>query len=78
MAYDNTNGGALFKNDRKEKDSQPDYRGNLDVCGVSYWISGWIKNSKEGKRYMSLAIQPKAEDKYIRPRQEDLDDEIPF
>ena len=31
--YDNTNRGALFKND-KEKESQPDFRGPINIDGV--------------------------------------------
>jgi len=60
MPYDNTNSGALFKNDRKEKDSHPDYRGSINVLGIECWISAWIKEGKNGK-FMSLAVTPKEE-----------------
>lgn len=56
--YDNTNRGVLFINDRKEKDSQPDRTGRLNVDGVEYWLDGWIK-SKDGKQYLSLSVKPK-------------------
>lgn len=59
--YDNTNSGALFKNDRKETANQPDYRGNLNVNGQDFWISGWIKTSRTNVKYMSLSVQPKDE-----------------
>lgn len=59
--YDNTNRGALFKNDRKEKETQPDYKGSLNVGGVDYWISSWLSTSKAGAKYMSLAVNPKEE-----------------
>ena len=39
--YDNTDSGALFKNNRKEKDTQPDMTGVLDVGGKDYRISAW-------------------------------------
>ena len=63
MAYDNTNSGMLKKNDRKEKDSHPDYRGVINIEGVDYWLSGWIKTGKEGskmegQKFFSLAAQP--------------------
>lgn len=54
--YDNTNRGALFKNDRKESDNHPDYTGKLNVAGVDYWISAWIKEGKSGK-FMSLSVK---------------------
>ena len=57
--YDNTNSGALFKNDKQGNDNWPDYRGQINVNGEDFWISAWLKTSKkDGKKYMSLAIQP--------------------
>jgi uncharacterized protein (DUF736 family) len=61
--YDNSNRGALFKNDRKEKETQPDYKGSLNVGGVDYWVSSWISTSKAGAKYMSLSVTPKDEQK---------------
>ena len=74
MEYDNTNSGALFTNKDKKTDKHPAYRGSINVEGTEYWLSAWIKESKEGKKYMSLAVQAK-EDKPA-PKQED--DDIPF
>ena len=59
MEFDNTDRGALFKNKKKERDSQPDYQGNLDVGGVEYWISAWIKEAKSGMKFMSLSVTMK-------------------
>lgn len=63
MAYDNTNTGMLRKNTSKQKDNHPDYRGKINVDGVEYWLSGWIKVGKEGsklagEKYFSLSLQP--------------------
>lgn len=59
--YDNTNSGALFKNDRKETASHPDYKGQINVNGVDYWLSAWIKPMKNDpeRRFMSLSVKPK-------------------
>jgi uncharacterized protein (DUF736 family) len=57
--YDNTNRGALFKNADKEGDSQPDYKGSINVGGQEYWLSSWLKTSKKGEKYMSLSVKPK-------------------
>jgi|SRR5215831_9349660 len=84
MDYDNTNRGALFKNKRKQTDNHPDYKGTIDVDGQEYWLSAWIKKSKAGETYMSLAVNLK-EDSNARARvstngrvKNDPRDEIPF
>jgi len=58
MKYDNNLWGALFKNHKKEG-QQPDYQGNCEIEGKEYWISGWVKDSKDGKKYMRLQFKPK-------------------
>ncbi len=57
--YDNELSGALFRNDKKETDKHPDYKGQAQVGGTEYWVSGWIKTSKAGKKYMSLSFTAK-------------------
>ena len=77
MEYDNTNRGSLFKNDRKETDKHPNYKGSLNVAGTDYWISAWIKKSKEGSTFMSLSVEEKGKDN--RKKIVEIDDsEIPF
>jgi uncharacterized protein (DUF736 family) len=58
MAYDNTNSGVLFKNDRKETDKHPDYQGSINVGGQEFWLSAWIKTGQKGK-FMSLSVKAK-------------------
>src|SRR5262249_44298396 len=61
MDYDNTNRGALFRNDDKDPndDRDRDYSGTLDVEGTEYWISGWVRTSKSGRKFLSLSVKPK-------------------
>ena len=60
--YDNTNSGALFKNNRKEQGSnQPDMTGVLDVEGTDYRVSAWSNESKAGTNYLSLRVTEKQE-----------------
>lgn len=56
--FDNNNRGALFKNDRKESDSHPGYTGTINVAGVDYWLSAWVKEGNKGK-FFSLSVKPK-------------------
>jgi hypothetical protein len=56
------NSGVLFRNDRKQSDKSPDYQGSLNVAGVEYQLSGWIKQGPKAK-FMSLAIKPKNADR---------------
>lgn len=90
--YDNTNTGALFKNERKRTDNSPDYTGECSLvcphCGATSdtWLSAWIKTAKSsGKKFMSLAFTAKEEASATGSRSsanhnidDDFDDDIPF
>jgi len=52
------NSGVLFKNDKKDTEKHPDYKGNIMVDGQEYWLSAWIKTGKTGK-FMGLAVSPR-------------------
>jgi uncharacterized protein (DUF736 family) len=58
VAYDDTNRGALFKNEKKKSDKSPDFTGKLNVDGKDYRLAGWFKVSKGGLRYTSLSVTP--------------------
>jgi uncharacterized protein (DUF736 family) len=51
------NSGAIFKNDKKTADNQPDYRGKINVEGKELEISLWVKTAQSGVKYMSAAIK---------------------
>lgn len=67
MSYDNTNSGMLARNDRKETEKHPDFKGAINVDGKDYWLSAWVKEGKpggkmEGRKYFSLSVTPKNQD----------------
>lgn len=91
--FDNTNTGALFKNDKQGNEKRPDYKGSLNVNGEEFTIAAWLKTSKQGQKYMSLKVEAKDEQRQAPPRQDahnqakanayqpqedDEDSEIPF
>lgn len=48
--------GSLFKNERKSKDIQPDYKGSLTLPdGTTMQLGGWISQGQNGK-YLSLKV----------------------
>lgn len=60
QTYDNTDRGVLFRNSRKAQDSHPDFQGNINVGGVEYWLSAWVKEAKkDGSQFMSLSVKKK-------------------
>jgi len=73
------NSGVLFKNDKKEQEKHPDYKGSIMVDGNEYWLSAWIKDGKTGK-FMGLALSPKdGQPPATKSTPSDLkDDDIPF
>jgi len=90
--FDKTNRGSIWRNEKKEKDTHPDFTGSLNVDGVEYWVSAWKR--KEGAHAkapaLSFSIKPKEEQKDNRSasmmtsdeikerRAAEMDDDIPF
>jgi hypothetical protein len=85
-AYSNNNRGALFINDRRQGENSPDYRGQINIDGVEYWLSGWRKKSAMGVKYLSLSLKPKQAQPEASKQAPDkgqsfaaaMSDEIPF
>jgi hypothetical protein len=85
MAFEQKdNSGALFRNDDKDPndDKDRDYSGSLNVDGTDYWISGYVRTSKSGRKFLSLSVKSKnAKPKPAEPKpplSADLNDEIGF
>ena len=76
------NSGVLFKSDKKDNERAPDYKGNIMVDGQEYWLSAWIKISKDGNKFMSLSVKNKNADASLQPKkkvkQEEFEDTMPF
>jgi hypothetical protein len=73
------NSGVLFRNDKRENEKAPNYKGNITVNGQDYWLSAWIKEGKSGK-FMGLAVSPKED---YQPKQAPkkasiADEDLPF
>jgi hypothetical protein len=89
MSYDNTNSGMLARNDKKETEKHPDFKGSINVDGVDYWLSAWVKEGKEGgkmagRKFFSLSVTQKdAPNSAAVPQKsaaqsfDQLDDDIP-
>lgn len=58
--FDKTNTGILSRNERREKDTHPEYTGQINVGGVDYWLSAWVKERKDGTgKFFSLSVKAK-------------------
>ena len=85
MAYEPKPGQfSLFKNDRKEKDTHPDYKGDgMSLSGEPIWVSAWIKRTERGT-FMSCSMTLKEQKKEEAPKKpaatgfDDMPDDLPF
>jgi uncharacterized protein (DUF736 family) len=77
MTYEHREGGgALFKNDKKESDKHPDYKGTIMLGGKVYQIAGWKKEGTKGTFLSLKGEEPRQQDK---PKgAHGLESDIPF
>jgi hypothetical protein len=75
MAYESLR-GALFRNPDKSKPTDRDYSGEVNIEGRTFWISGWVNESKKGAKYLALRFKPKDDDK--QSTADEMSDSIPF
>jgi hypothetical protein len=83
--YDNTNRGAIWKNDKMRPDKQdPEFTGSLNVEGVDYWVSAWKRKegAKEGSPALSFSLRSKDSQRAANPApatsEPEFDDDLPF
>ena len=59
--YDNTNKGAIWKNEKKQKDTDFDFTGSIDVEGKEFLIGAWKKapGAKDNAPVLKFSITPK-------------------
>lgn len=86
MDYDNKNSGVLFRNDKKDNEKQPDYKGSFtNEQGVEMDLAAWQRTSKRGLAFLSVKVSKKwVGDEIATPEQtpvtdpKGFDDPIPF
>jgi|TARA_R110002126_G_scaffold13558_2_gene58651 hypothetical protein len=84
--YDNKNRGAIWKNDRKTTETQPDYTGTINIEGVDYWLNGWraAEGASDRAPVLKFSVAPKEAPKPIPAAENNeqsnsgFDDDIPF
>jgi hypothetical protein len=70
MNFSNTNRGQVWPNERKEKDTHPDFKGSLNVKGEEFVISAWKQKGGTNPKAPSLSfsVKPKDETKRQQPK----------
>lgn len=75
-----TNTGAIFKNDKKTKETQPDYKGKVNVNGKEMEVALWVKQGKAGSFFSAAFSEPYVAPEKMerRPISDSMDDDLPF
>ena len=56
--------GALFINQKKTADNQPDYKGQVEIEGRKFWVSSWVNTSVGGRQYQRLTLEDFTDEDY--------------
>ena len=76
--------GILSRNDRRERESQPEFRGDCAISGTQFWIDAWVQERKDGsgRKFFSLKFRAKdvqrADAEPSLAANDDIDSQIPF
>jgi len=85
--YDNTNRGSIWKNEKKESETHPDFTGSLNVNGTEYWVSAWKRKPDQSDKAPALSFTVKPKDGAPAKKAStgtkstssaDFEDDIPF
>lgn len=66
--YDNTNRGSIWKNEKKNPESEdyrdtlPDFTGELDVDGVKFFVDAWRRKEDAKPKAPALTFKVKRKD----------------
>ena len=71
------NSGILFRKDDKNGERDRDYKGEATIAGVKYWVSAWIKEAKNGSKFLTFSFKPK-DAAAAKPKSAFADNEIGF
>jgi len=81
MEYDNTNRGSIWKNDNKDSEKHPDFKGSLNVNGQDFWVSAWKRKEGANPKSPALSFSIQAKDESISQvadTSQEPNDDIPF
>ena len=88
QTYDNNNRGSIWRNEKKETDTHPDFTGSATINGVDMWVSAWKRKPDAKEKSPALSFTFKAKDEVkkqnnpIADKQsgnfDDFDNDIPF
>lgn len=92
MSFDNSNRGAIWGNDDRQKDTHPHFKGKATIDGVEYYVSAWKRGEDAKPRAPALSfsfvkvddVKNKAMDSAKSavqappPPMDSFDDDLPF
>jgi hypothetical protein len=83
--FDNNMTGVMSRNERRERDTQPEFTGNATIDNVDYFVDAWVNERKDGsgRKFFKMKFKRKDQQQNTagRPRgsgREIVDDEVPL
>lgn len=80
---DDAGKGFLSRNERREKETHPEFTGKLNLHGTEYRLAAWVRE-KDGRKYFSISAREVGEQPAAKPSAKGggfdrkIDDTIPF